>query len=73
MYKSDKNRYYNATALLINMPSGIVGWIEAVTCDYFLVHYGGHFWYDTAIPLSFVVFYMYARSCESGEKKVKSA
>jgi len=72
MSQDNKNRYYNATAIMINLPSGLVGWVEAITCDYFLVYYGGHFWYDTSIPLCFVAFYFYARSCEAGEK-IKTA
>jgi hypothetical protein len=58
----DKSVYYNSIATIINLPIGLVGWIEAITCDYFFSHIGGHFWYDITIPISLISYFFYIKS-----------
>jgi hypothetical protein len=67
---------YNSFSLLVNLPIGFVGWVEALACDSWLVAYGGHVWYDATIPFSILCFwgwgvYSLGRGGKGG--KVKSA
>lgn len=55
-----KDRYYDLAALLINLPVGMVAWVEALGCDSFFKSLGGHVWYDATIPLSMFVYYAVA-------------
>ena len=70
--KKNKGRFYNLLAFSINLPIGLVSWIEATQCDNFLIHFGGHVWYDTTIPLSFIVYYLIARTMENNSLKQKT-
>jgi hypothetical protein len=47
-----KDEFYDLSDLAINVPVGIVSWLECLACEDALVHAGGEFWYDTSIPLS---------------------
>ena len=57
LLRTDKDEAYDLAALLVSLPVGMVGWLEALSCDSFLVAYGGHVWYDLCIPLSMLVYY----------------
>jgi len=52
-----KDRYYDLSAALINLPVGLVSWVEASQCDTFLKAVGGHVYYDAIIPVSMFVYY----------------
>ena len=42
--REDKDRYYDLYAWLVGVPITIMGWVEATTCEGFLVKWGGHLW-----------------------------
>jgi hypothetical protein len=65
---SPKRKYYVAEAFLVNLPVGLVSWVEAIGCDAFLVKFGGHLWYDMSIPISFCLFLTYVALQESSKK-----
>lgn len=60
--KEDKDCFYTLKACIVNVPIGIVGWLEAYMCDSVLIHIGGHVWYDCTIPISIIVYYMVAKT-----------
>ena len=64
----EKGQYYNAASILIGLPVGFVSWIEALACDNFFVHIGGHVWYDAIIPLSHCAYYLYVCYAEKTHK-----
>ena len=67
-----KNEYYNATALIVTGPITITGWIEGLACESFLVHIGGHFWYDMTIPLGMTAYIFYLKQKQTpGQQKSK--
>ena len=72
MLEKSKDQHYNAVALLMTGPIGLVGWIEGLTCDSFLVHVGGHFWYDMTIPMSMTAYIVYLKYAQSSSSKVKA-
>lgn len=37
MARTDKDMYYDLSTIIVSIPVGLAGWLEAVTCDYFLV------------------------------------
>jgi len=65
--RSKKDRFYDLYALLVVMPIGLVGWLEAGACDTMLVHIGGHAWYDWTIPISMVVYYLACQRVQRSE------
>jgi hypothetical protein len=56
-----KDAYFDAYAVLVGVPVGIVGWMEALACDAFVLSLGGHVVYDTTISLSIVAYGCVAR------------
>ena len=56
-----RHEYYNLVALIVRMPICIIPWIEAMACESFLVHIGGHFWFDMTIPLSLTAYIFYLK------------
>lgn len=60
MLQPAKDRHYDLAALMINLPIGLVAWVEASGCDAFLRSLGGHVWYDATIPLSMFAYYAVA-------------
>ena len=56
-----RDEFYNPIALIIRLPVCIVPWIESMACESFLVHIGGHFWYDMTIPLSLTAYIFYLK------------
>ena len=67
--REEKDVFYDLAALYINVPVGVVGWLEAMACDNLLVKIGGHFWYDTSIPLSFFAYYAVAWANQPKQKR----
>jgi hypothetical protein len=66
----EKGEYYTEVAVMISLPVGLVGWVEACLCSSFLVKIGGHLWFDLSIPLSMCVYFLYVRSLENSKSKV---
>ena len=56
-----KYDHYNAIALICRLPVCIIPWVEAMACESFLVHIGGHFWYDMTIPLGLTAYVFYLK------------
>lgn len=56
--EQDKTRFYDMEAVLVDVPILLMTFSEAVTCDSFLKHYGGHVWFDMAVPFGFIVYYL---------------
>ena len=46
-----------AYALLVGVPVGFIGWIEATGCDAFVRSIGGHVIYDSSISLSICAYF----------------
>lgn len=42
----------------MDVPILLMTFSEAMTCDSFLIHYGGHVWFDMAVPFGFIVYYL---------------
>ena len=61
---------YNAFSLLVNLPIGFVGWLESLSCDSWLVGYGGHVLYDATIPISILMSWAWV-AFVSGDVKGK--
>ena len=53
-----KDRYYDMESVLVDIPILLMTYVESITCDDFLVHYGGHVWFDMAVPFGFIVYYI---------------
>ena len=64
LFIQDINKYSHLAALITGIPVVLMGWLEAVSCNYFLVYFGGHFIYDLSIHLSAVVYFLVARDIE---------
>ena len=58
---TEKNQFYNINPFLMTLPLAVMVWVEAVSCDSFLKQYGGHAWFDFAIPTSTIVMYFHGR------------
>ena len=68
MIRNPKHKHYNAEALLVKGPIGLMGWVEGLTCDSFLIKIGGHFWYDMTIPMSLTAYILYLKHAKSRER-----
>ena len=44
-------------AALVDIPILLLTFTEALTCDSFLIKYGGHVWFDMAVPFGFIAYY----------------
>ena len=53
----DKNRFYDMEAILVDVPILLATFGEAITCDSFLINYGGHVWFDMVVPVGFIIYY----------------
>jgi len=56
--RSQKDIYYAMEAWLVDVPILLMSFGEAIACEDFLVHYGGHVWFDMVVPIGFIVYYM---------------
>ena len=60
-----------ASPLIIILPIGIFSWVEALACDSFLIHVGGHVWYDAIIPISLTAYFFYVKGLQTtGGRKI---
>lgn len=56
------NPFYNSESLMVSLPIALVPWIELLACDDFLIHIGGHVWFDISIPLCCIIHLWYMQS-----------
>lgn len=68
--KEKKSEFYTATATFISLPVILVSWLEALACEAFYMHIGGHVWYDLTIPLSYCAYFLYISGTGKGRVKV---
>lgn len=54
-------RYSTPSSVIVGIPFGLMGWVESLTCEKFLIHIGGHFWYDVMIPITLCIYFYYAK------------
>ena len=59
--KKNKDIYYLPYTVLMVLPIGLFPWVEGLLCDSFLIHIGGHVWFDAIIPISMTVYFFYVR------------
>lgn len=55
-----KDGFYDLSAVMINLPVGLVSWLEGAACESLFRGIGGHVWYDAVIPLSMFAYYAVA-------------
>merc|ERR1712127_668807 len=61
----NKGKYYNAVTIAL-APVGLIGtWAEGLMCEQFMVHIGGHLWYDMLIPICYLCFFAYTKTQEN--------
>merc|ERR1719199_479382 len=65
-----KDKYYTLQGLIF-LPISFVPWIEATQCSNFLVHYGGHLWYDMSIPICILIYFYIVKSSSESEADLK--
>lgn len=58
----EKDIFYDLKAIIIHVPIGIIGWLEAYLCDSILIYIGGHIWYDCTIPATIILYYIIAKT-----------
>ena len=71
--REDKDVFYDLNAFIVTLPVGLVSWLEALSCDSFLKHVGGHVYYDAIIPASIFVYYAAALRYQPSETLAKKA
>lgn len=68
---SEKDRYYDMEAALVDVPILLMTFGEALSCDAFLARYGGHVWFDMVVPVMFTVYYVLLLLCPDVHGKQK--
>ena len=71
--RTDKDKYYDMEAILVDIPIVSASFVEAMGCESFLMSIGGHVWYDLVVPVSFFLYYgavAVDHASASKEKKV---
>jgi len=53
----DKTIYYALEAWLVDVNILVMTFVESFTCETFLIHIGGHVWFDMVVPLGFTVYF----------------
>merc|ERR1712166_118191 len=74
MARTNKDYYYDLSTIIVSIPVGLAGWLEAITCEYFLIHYGGHFVYDMTINIGLFTYFAIVMAQNKGfnlESKVE--
>ncbi|CAB9496426.1 expressed unknown protein [Seminavis robusta] len=52
-----KDLYYDLEACLVDIPILLAAFGEALFCDNYLIHWGGHVWFDMVVPAKFMVYF----------------
>jgi len=53
----DKTIYYALEAWFVDVNILVMTFVEAFTCESFLMHIGGHVWFDMVVPVGFTVYF----------------
>jgi len=54
---SEKTIYYALEAWLVDVNILVMTFVEAFTCESFLIHFGGHVWFDMVVPFGFTAYF----------------
>jgi len=62
----DKTIYYALEAWLVDVNILVMTFVESFTCETFLIHVGGHLWFDMVVPIGFTVYFflLFESHCE---------
>jgi len=69
MARTDKDIYYDLSTLIVSIPVGLAGWVESITCEYFLINFGGHFVYDMTINIGLFAYFAIVMAINGGKNK----
>ena len=72
LFMKDLSRYSHLESMLVGLPVGLMGWLEATTCEFFMVYIGGHLMYDLSIHVFMGLYYVVASGIEKEELKKKN-
>jgi len=53
-----------ARIIIVGVPTSVVSWVEALACESFLWHLGGHLMFDITLGLSGVAHFFYMKAVE---------
>jgi len=53
----EKTIYYAMEAWLVDVNILVMTFVESFTCESFLIHYGGHVWFDMVVPFGFTAYF----------------
>jgi len=53
----EKTIYYALEAWLVDVNILVMTFVESFTCESFLIHLGGHVWFDMVVPFGFTVYF----------------
>lgn len=53
----DKTIYYALEAWFVDVNILVMTFVEAFTCETFLLPFGGHLWFDMVVPIGFTVYF----------------
>lgn len=66
----NKDASYDLAAVMVGLPIMTITWLEPLTCDTFLVNWGGHLFFDFTIPFcAFCYFLVLNRSAVAGKQE----
>lgn len=71
MVYREKDYYYDLFAVLVNIPINGNTWLEPLLCEALLARWGGHLWFDVAIPVGLLT-YCYIVRHHIGESRSKN-
>eukprot|EP00306_Pavlova_sp_CCMP459_P012080 CAMPEP_0185192164 /NCGR_PEP_ID=MMETSP1140-20130426/17782_1 /TAXON_ID=298111 /ORGANISM="Pavlova sp., Strain CCMP459" /LENGTH=266 /DNA_ID=CAMNT_0027758895 /DNA_START=33 /DNA_END=833 /DNA_ORIENTATION=+ len=69
---SKKDFFYDISALVVNLPIGLISWLEGWGCDVFFKAVGGHVLYDATIPACMFLYYAIVLQAQPKGKAVKA-
>jgi hypothetical protein len=55
--RHEKTIYYALEAWLVDVNILVMTFIESFTCESFLIHLGGHVWFDMVVPFGFTAYF----------------
>jgi hypothetical protein len=53
----EKTIYYALEAWLVDVNILVMTFVESFTCESFLIHLGGHVWFDMVVPFGFTAYF----------------
>lgn len=63
---SEKTIYYALEAWLVDVNILVMTFVESFTCETFLLHIGGHVWFDMVVPFGFTAYFfiLFQKHCK---------